>query len=191
VTVFLVRHGETEWSRTGRHTGRTDVPLDDEGRAQAAAVGPRLAGIAWAAVWSSPLSRARDTCRLAGLSPLLDDDLLEWDYGEYEGWTTESIVAERPGWSMWVDGYPGGEDAAAVGARVDRVIDRCRAIDGPVALFAHGHVLRVLGARWIGLSPDRGGALSLSTAAVCQLGAEHGNPVIDGWNDTSHLRNLR
>lgn len=185
--IVAVRHGETEWSARGRHTGRTDIPLSDEGRRQAALVGRRLAGRRFALVLSSPLSRALDTCRLAGFGDhvQLDDDLVEWDYGEYEGLTTEEITARRPGWWMWTDGYPGGEMPADVAARCDRVIARCRAADGDVAVFAHGHTLRVFGARWIDQPPALGGALKLATAAISMLGWEHDLPAINTWNDAS------
>ena len=155
--IVLVRHGETEWAKLGRHTGRTDIPLTDDGRAQAELAGRRLAGRDFALVLTSPLGRAFDTCRLAGLAGVAerDDDLLEWDYGEYEGRRTVDIRVDRPGWTLWDDGVPGGETASEVAARVDRVIDRAVAADGDVALFAHGHVLRVLGARWLGIEPDR------------------------------------
>jgi broad specificity phosphatase PhoE len=186
---MLVRHGETEWSRDGRHTGRTDVPLTDDGRHQAALLRTRLVGSEWALVLTSPLSRAVETCRLAGLGAGVQDDpdLLEWDYGAYEGRTTADIRDDWPGWSLWRDGCPDGEDAAAVGRRADRVIERCRAIEGDVALFAHGHLLRVLGARWVGADPAFGASLLLSTAAVSALGYERETPVLTRWNDTSHL----
>jgi broad specificity phosphatase PhoE len=184
-----VRHGETQWSATGRHTGRTDIPLSEDGRHQAELVRRPLADRRFALVLSSPLSRALDTCRLAGLGDAvqLDDDLMEWDYGEYEGLTTEEITARRPGWWMWTDGYPGGEMPNDVAVRCDRVIRRCRGADGDVAVFAHGHVLRVFGARWINQPPAVGGSLKLSTAAISVLGWEHDVPAIGGWNDVSHL----
>lgn len=189
-SVWLVRHAETEWSRDGRHTGRTDVPLTDGGRAAARALAPRLAGHGWAAVRCSPLVRARETAALTGLAAagaVVDEDLLEWDYGEYEGLTSAQIAVLSPGWSLWRDGCPGGEDAAAVGARVDRVIARALGApgDGPVALVAHGHVLRVLGARWLEQPPAFGGRLALSTASVCVLGFEHGTRVLWRWNETA------
>jgi broad specificity phosphatase PhoE len=183
--LWLLRHAETEWSRSGRHTGRTDVPLTDAGRARAAELGRRLTGHTFAAVLSSPLSRAVDTCRLAGLGDAMDttDDLLEWDYGDYEGATTAEIRAARADWYLWRDGCPGGEIAAAVGVRVDRVIARAVAADGDVALFAHGHVLRALGARWIGLDAAEGGRLALCTGSICVLGFERDVRVIWRWND--------
>jgi broad specificity phosphatase PhoE len=187
--VVLVRHGETEWSRDGRHTGRTDVPLTDTGQRQAELLRPRLGAERFVLVLTSPLSRAFDTCRLAGLGDAaqVDPDLLEWDYGEYEGRTTTEIRAERPGWVMWRDGCPGGEGAGAVGARADRVIERCRTAGGDVALFSHGHVLRVVGARWTGARAEAGESLLLSTASASVLGYERGTPAIALWNDTSHL----
>jgi broad specificity phosphatase PhoE len=187
--VWLFRHGETEWSKSGQHTGRTDLPLNDEGKERAEALGRHLAGRPFALVLSSPLSRAVDTCRLAGYGDQvqLTDDLLEWDYGAYEGRRTVDIRQERPGWLLWKDGVPGGETAEQVGARARRVIERAAAADGDVALFAHGHILRVLGACWIGLAPVGGQLLALSTAAMCRLGYEHDYRVIDVWNQDSHL----
>jgi broad specificity phosphatase PhoE len=191
--VILVRHGQTEWSANGRHTGRTDIPLTAAGREQADLAGQRLRGHDVALVLSSPLARAFETCRLAGYGDvaLSDEDLLEWDYGAYEGLTSSEIHARRPGWSLWTDGCPDGERGADVAARVDRVIARCRAADGDVALFAHGHVLRVLGARWSAQDPTLGATLFLSTASVSVLGWEHAAPVISRWNDTAHLEQDR
>jgi probable phosphoglycerate mutase len=183
--IVLVRHGETEWAKLGRHTGRTDIPLTDDGRAQAELAGRRLAGRDFALVLTSPLGRASDTCRLAGLAGVAerDDDLLEWDYGEYEGRRTVDIRVDRPGWTLWDDGVPGGETASEVAARVDRVIDRAVAADGDVALFAHGHVLRVLGARWLGLDPTGGRLFALSPATLSVLGYERETRVFLRWND--------
>jgi broad specificity phosphatase PhoE len=187
--IVLARHGETEWSRSGKHTGRTDVPLTEAGIRHAEALRPRLEGRAFQAVFTSPMSRAKDTCRLAGLGDAAEqrDELLEWDYGEYEGVTTPEIRETRPGWLLWRDGCPGGETAAEVGARVDRLIAELRGLDGDVALFAHGHVLRVLGARWVELPPESGGVLYLSTATMSVLGYEREVSVIRLWNDSSHL----
>jgi broad specificity phosphatase PhoE len=187
--VVLARHGETEWSKSGKHTGRTDVPLTEAGIRHAEALGARLEGRSFAAVFTSPMSRARDTCRLAGLGDAAQqrDELLEWDYGEYEGVTTPEIREGRPGWLLWRDGCPGGETAAEVGARVDRLIAELRGLDGDVAMFAHGHVLRVLGARWVELPPEAGGVLYLSTATLGVLGYEREVSVIRLWNDGSHL----
>jgi len=187
--VVLVRHGETEWSRDGRHTGRTDVPLTDVGRRQAVAAGSRLYGRTWAMVLTSPLLRATETCRLAGLGELaeVDPDLVEWDYGDYEGLTTATIHDRNPSWSLWDDGCPNGERASDVAARADRVIARCRGVDGDVAVFAHGHLLRVFGARWTHAAPEFGAHLLLSTASVSELGWERATPAIASWNGTSHL----
>jgi broad specificity phosphatase PhoE len=191
--VVLARHGETEWSRSGQHTGRTDVPLTEAGVGHAEALGRRLAGRSFAAVFTSPMSRAADTCRLAELADgaQVREELLEWDYGEYEGVTTPEIREQRPDWLLWRDGCPGGETAPEVGARVDRLIAEVRSIDGDVALFAHGHVLRVLAARWVELPPEDGGRLYLSTATLSVLGYEREVPVIRLWNDNSHLEEHR
>jgi len=182
--IVLVRHGETAWSRSGRHTSRTDLPLTWSGRQRAKRIGAALAGRTFAVVLSSPSLRARETCRLAGLGGRAEvrDDLREWDYGEYEGRTTPDIRRERPGWLLWRDGAPGGEDAAAVAARADRVIGELREAPGDVAVFAHGHVLRVLAARWCGLGPEAGGRLALGTGSLSQLGWEREVPVIATWN---------
>ena len=187
--IVLVRHGPTEWSVSGRHTGATDLPLTEDGRAAAASLRERLAGRDFAAVLCSPLRRARETAELAGLGDRaeLDDDLREYDYGAYEGLTTDEIQERRPGWYLWQDGVPDGETPDDVGARADRVIARAAAVRGDVALFAHGHILRVLGARWIDLPASHGGRLALGTAAVCELGLERDRHVIRLWNDTAHL----
>ena len=182
--VVLVRHGQTEWSASGRHTGRTDVPLTEQGRRQAEALGSCLKGWTFALVLASPLRRAIDTCRLAGLEGQTEtrDDLMEWDYGQYEGRTTADIRAERPAWSLWTDGVPGGETLEQVGRRADRVIAEARAARGDVALFAHGHILRVVTARWLDLPPDRGRSFALETATISVLGYERETPVISRWN---------
>lgn len=182
--VFVVRHGETEWAREGRHTGRTDVPLTERGRRRAEGLRTEVATRSFSRVLVSPLARAQETCRLAGLGATAEvcDDLVEWDYGDYEGRTTPQIQAERPGWSLWVDGVPGGETVGDVGARVDRVIALARSAPGDVALFAHGHVLRILTARWLGLAPAGGRYFALDPAGVGRLGYEHGAPVIAAWN---------
>lgn len=186
--VLLIRHSETEWSRSGRHTSRTDLPLLDEGRPRAEALGRRMAGRSFALVLTSPLTRARETAELARLAEVAEvtDDLRELGYGSYEGLTTVGIRAERPGWDLWKDGSPDGEPLADAAARVDRVIARALDADGDVALFAHGHILRILGARWLGLPPEAGSSLALSTAALCDLGFERERRVIWLWNDTSH-----
>lgn len=185
--VVLVRHGQTEWSLSGQHTGTTDMPLTDEGRRHAEALGGRLSAWSFARVLTSPLSRAIDTCRLAGFGDDAEvtDDLREWDYGAYEGRRTVDIREERPGWGVWKDGVPDGETVDQLGLRADRVIEAARSVTGDVALFAHGHVLRVLGARWIGLPPDHGALLALSTASISVLGWERETPVIERWNETA------
>jgi broad specificity phosphatase PhoE len=183
--VVLVRHGETEWSRSGQHTGRTDIPLTDEGRLQAEAVGAALRGRTFAIVLTSPLQRAAETCRIAGFGDVVSvrDDLREWDYGEYEGLKTVDIRRERPGWTLWYDGVPGGETAAEVAARADRVIAELRAADGDALVFAHGHFLRVLTARWLGLEPEAGRLFALDPATVSVLGYERETAVVRLWNE--------
>jgi broad specificity phosphatase PhoE len=182
--LVLVRHGETAWSRDGRHTGKTDIPLTEEGHRQAKALGPELKPWTFALVLTSPLQRATETCRLAGYGKRAQTrlELMEWDYGRYEGMTTKQITQTRPDWSLWRDGGPGGEKAADVGRRVDRVIAEIRATKGDVLIFAHGHVLRVLTARWLGEPPQTGRHYMLQTAALCVLGYEHNDPVIRRWN---------
>jgi broad specificity phosphatase PhoE len=182
--IVLVRHGETEWSRDLKHTSRTDIPLTDKGRRQAALLRDALAGRTFARVLSSPLQRALETCRLAGLGDRaeLRDELREWDYGEYEGITTPEIHERRPDWYLWRDGCPGGETAAEVGARVDRVIAELADLDGDAALFAHGHVLRVLTARWLGLGPEAGALFVLETATLSVLGFERDTRAMRRWN---------
>ncbi|MGN8095985.1 MULTISPECIES: histidine phosphatase family protein [Methylobacterium] len=184
--ITLVRHGETAWSRSGQHTGRSDIPLTPEGEEAARALAPRLAARAYAEVWSSPSSRAATTCALAGFGDrrMIDPDLAEWDYGAYEGRTTKAILAERPDWRLFRDGCPGGETAADVGVRADRVIARARARDADLIVFSSAHVLRVLAARWIGLEPRGGALLVLGTASVSVLGYEHDRtePVLRAWN---------
>jgi len=187
--ILLLRHSETEWSLSGQHTSYTDIPLTDKGRADAELMAGRIAGRRFALVMTSPLARARETCRLAGLGDQAEvsDDLREFDYGEYEGITTPDIRRDRPGWDLWRDGAPGGETVAEVGERCDRLIERALAADGDVAMFGHGHVLRVLGARWLALPPEAGGLLALSTGSLCTLGFERERRVVWLWNDTSHL----
>jgi len=189
--VYLARHGETAWTITGQHTGRTDLPLTDRGEDNARRLGERLAGGTFSRVFTSPLRRAAHTCELAGFGSVAetDPDLLEWDYGEYEGLTSADILQKRPNWQLFRDGCPGGESPAAVAARADRVVERVRAVGGDVLLFSSGHVLRMLAARWLGLEPIAGAAFVLSTASLSGLGYEHGldHPVIQSWNDTSHL----
>jgi broad specificity phosphatase PhoE len=182
--IVLVRHGETEWSRAGRHTGRTNVPLTDQGRREAEAVGAELRERQFARILTSPLERAAETCRLAGMgdAAVVRDELREWDYGEYEGRTTNDIRQERPEWSLWRDGVPGGETLAEVGERVDRVFGELNSVEGDVALFAHGHLLRVLAARWLGLEPAGGGLFALDAGSISVLGHERENAVLRSWN---------
>jgi broad specificity phosphatase PhoE len=182
--LWLVRHGATEWSATGRHTGRTDVPLTPEGEGQARVLGTRLSSRPFALVLSSPLQRALETCRLAGYGDRVEitDDLREWDYGDYEGRTTADIRTERPGWVVW-DGVPNGETVEQVGERVQRVIDRAAGVeDGDVVVFAHGHCLRILAACWVALPPVDGKLFALDTAALSVLGHEREQQVIQEWN---------
>jgi probable phosphoglycerate mutase len=181
--VWLLRHGPTEWSESGKHTGTTDVPLTEKGEAAARAAGEVLKKETFALVLSSPLSRARRTAELAGFEPELDDDLHEWNYGEYEGRTTPEIREDRPDWTIWRDGPRGGEPIAAVAKRVDTVIARARGLPGDVLCFAHGHVLRVLAARWLALPPVDGRLFALGTAAVSVLGWERETPVVERWNE--------
>jgi probable phosphoglycerate mutase len=182
--VVLVRHGETEWSRAGKHTGRTDIPLTERGRQEAETVGLELRGRRFALVLTSPLSRAAETCRLAGLGELAQQrkELMEWDYGAFEGRKTIDIRKERPGWTLWRDGVPEGETIAQVQARVDRVIAELRSVAGDAAVFAHGHLLRVLAARWLGLEPAAGRLFALDPATISILGYERETPVVRMWN---------
>jgi probable phosphoglycerate mutase len=182
--IWLVRHGETEWSRSGQHTSRTDLPLTPEGEKQAASLKRMLAGRSFALVLSSPMKRAVDTCRLVGLTPQISDDLKEWDYGDYEGLTTAEIQKSAPGWTVWTGTAPNGESVAQVAIRAERVIARALAAGGDVALFGHGHLLRVLGARWVGLEPSGGRLLALSTASLSVLGHERETRVLRLWNET-------
>ena len=182
--VFLIRHGETEWSLNGRHTGVSDIPLTENGRKVARLWQPYAATRKFALVLTSPLQRARETCALAGLAAQAqtDDDLREWDYGEYEGLTPQEIRARQPGWLIFRDGCPGGESPAQIGARVDRIIVRIRASPGDAVVFAHGHVLRVFAARWLGLGAAGGSHFLLETATLCVLSAYHGVPAVRRWN---------
>jgi len=189
--AYLARHGETAWSLTGQHTGLTDLPLTERGERNARALRERLSGLRFAKVFSSPLQRARRTCELAGFGDAaeVDRDLLEWNYGDYEGQRASEIRAERPDWDLFRDGCPGGETPEQVGARADHVVHRVRAVEGDVLLFSSGHILRVLAARWLGLEPSAGRYFLLSTASLSALGYEHNRcqPVIRLWDDTRHV----
>jgi broad specificity phosphatase PhoE len=189
--IYLARHGETAWSLTGRHTGLTDLPLTERGEENARRLGERLRGITFAKIWTSPLQRARRTCELAGFGSAagIDNDLVEWNYGEYEGRRTVEIRAERPDWQLFRDGCPGGESPQQVAARADRVVSRVRAVSGDVLLFSSGHFLRMLAGRWVGIETSRAVTLMLSTASLSALGYEHSldQPAIRLWNETSHL----
>jgi len=189
--IYLARHGETAWTLSGQHTGRTDLPLTEIGERNGRALGTRLRGLAFAKVLTSPLQRAFRTCELAGFGNAAerDPDLMEWDYGEYEGRRTAEILVERPDWQLFRDGCPGGETADQVGARADRVISRVRAVRGDVLLFSSAHILRVFAARWLGLEAAGGRYLLLGTASLSLLGYEHNlaEPAIRLWNDTHHL----
>jgi probable phosphoglycerate mutase len=182
--VFLIRHGETEWSLSGQHTGITDIPLTENGRRVAKLLAPVLAKESFALVLTSPLERARKTCELASLAERaeVDHDLMEWNYGEYEGLTPKQIHAKKPGWMLFSDGCPGGESPEQVGARIDRVIARVRAVDGHVALFAHGHIFRVFAARWLGLPAAAGCHFLLDTATLNILSYYRGIPAVKRWN---------
>ena len=189
--VYLARHGETEWSLTGQHTGLTDLPLTERGEEYARRLGERLHELRPVKVFTSPLQRASRTCELAGFGKLaeVDRDLVEWDYGQYEGLLTEQIQAQRPGWQLFRDGCPGGETLEQIGARADRVVGRVRKVAGDVLLFSSGHFLRVLAARWLGMEASGGRFFTLSTASVSALGYEHdrSEPVVRLWNDAGHL----
>jgi broad specificity phosphatase PhoE len=181
--MWLVRHGETEWSRDGRHTSTTDLPLTEEGRRVAETLGGRLEGDRFALVLTSPRQRARDTALLAGYADAeVDDDLAEWDYGDLEGLTTEQIRETYPGWTIWQGPVPGGESAEQVATRLDRVVARARASDGRVLVFGHGHCLRALAARWLGEPVAEGRHLRLDTATVSVLSWEREAPVVERWN---------
>ena len=189
--VFLARHGETAWSLSGQHTGRTDLALTDRGERNARRLGERLAGKTFARVFTSPLQRAATTCKLAGFGAVaeIDHDLVEWDYGEYEGRRTADIRVERPDWQLFRDGCPGGESPEQIGARADRVVDRLREVQGNVLVFSSGHILRVLAARWLGMEPSAGRYFLLNTASLSALGYEHNlsQPVLRLWNDVQHV----
>lgn len=184
--ITLVRHGETEWSLSGQHTGRSDIPLTAKGEEAARGLAARLQGVQASAVWTSPSQRARNTCSLAGFSAnaVIKDDLAEWDYGAYEGVTTKEILKTRPGWQLFRDGCPNGETAADTGTRADRIIAELRALNVPVLIFSSSHFLRVLAARWLSLPPEDGAKFVLDTASISVLGYEHDvtEPVIRRWN---------
>ncbi len=189
--VYLARHGETAWSLSGQHTGLTDLPLTERGERNARGLGERLRELGFSRVFTSPLQRAARTCELAGFGVVaeVDRDLVEWNYGDYEGRTSADIHRERPGWELFRDGCPGGETPIQVGARADRVVSRLRAIEGDVLIFSSGHFLRVLGARWLGLEAAGGRLFLLGTASLSALGYEHdlSRPVIRLWNETRHV----
>jgi broad specificity phosphatase PhoE len=189
--IFLVRHAETEWSLSGQHTSRTDLSLTSDGRRRTEGIRRVLTEEVFASVYTSPLRRARETCALAGLDDRAEvrPELAEWDYGEYEGRTTKEIRETVPGWAVWTDGAPGGESPEQVGERVDGFIAAVREeSEGTVAVFSHGHLSRVLAARWIGLPVAVGQSLLLGTGAISVLGVDRGTPVIERWNDESHMR---
>jgi len=189
--VHLARHGETEWTITGQHTGLTDLPLTGRGECNARLLGERLNGMKFARVLTSPLRRAVRTCELAGFGSLaeIDRDLLEWDYGDYEGRLTVDILREHPDWQLFRDGCPSGESPQQVAARADRIVNRVRAISGDVLIFSSGHFLRVLATRWVGIEPIHAKSLMLNTASLSALGYENGfsRPAIRLWNDTNHV----
>ena len=192
--ILLARHGQTEWSLSGKHTGRTDIPLLEEGRRGAKVLGERLQrapfdGLPDAEVRTSPLARARETCELAGFGERAStwDPLMEWDYGAYEGMTPEEIRAVRPGWLIWRDGVPEGESLAEVTARADEVVAWARSADRDVLVFAHGHILRSIGARWLGLPIDFAARIRLNPTSLSALGWAYGEPAIESWNDLGHL----
>jgi broad specificity phosphatase PhoE len=189
--IYLARHGETAWSLSGQHTGRTDLPLTARGECNARRLGERLKGLEFARVFTSPLQRAQRTCELAGFgsNAEVDGDLVEWNYGEYEGLSTADIRARRPEWELFRDGFPGGESFGDIGTRADRVVNRVRSVDGPVLLFSSGHFLRVLAARWLGVEPQAARYLLLGTASLSTLTYEHNpsEPAIGLWNDMRHL----
>jgi broad specificity phosphatase PhoE len=190
--IYVARHGETAWSLSGQHTGITDLPLTERGERNARRLGEQLKGLTFAKVFTSPLQRASRTCSLAGFGGVaeIDRDLLEWNYGEYEGRRTAEILAERPDWQLFRDGCPGGESPEQAAARADRVVSRLRGVQGDVLLFSSGHFLRMLAARWLGLEPAAGRYFLLSTASLGTLAYEHNSlsePVIRLWNDTRHV----
>jgi broad specificity phosphatase PhoE len=194
--IYLARHGETAWSLSGQHTGLTDLPLTEAGEHTAGRLGERLAGLTFDKVFTSPLQRAKRTCELAGFEAVaeVDCNLVEWNYGQYEGRTSAQIRAEHPGWQLFRDGCPGGESPQEAAARADRVVNRVRAVRGDVLLFTSGHFIRVLACRWIGIEPTVSArSFMLSTASLSALGYEHdlSRPVIRLWNDTHHIDSVK
>lgn len=190
--IFLARHGETAWSISGQHTGLSDIPLTTRGERAAVLLGHRLQGQPFSRVWTSPLQRAQRTSQLAGFQAQLDPDLVEWNYGQFDGKILSDIQKIHPGWNVFADGCPGGESVADVAQRADRVVSRWRAVPGDVLVFSSGHILRALAARWLGLPVSSGRHLLLNTASLSILGFEHphADPVIRLWNDENHLINL-
>lgn len=186
--LWIVRHGETEWSRQWRHTSTTDLPLTRSGRDDAVQLKAMLSSVEFDRVWSSPMRRARETAALAGFEPEVEPDLVEWDYGQYEGITTEQIRQSVPGWTVWTHPSPGGESAVQVGERLDRVVERVREMRGRTLVFAHGHSLRVLAARWLGLAVAEGRIFDLDTATYSVLSADRGQPVVKRWNVMDRTR---
>jgi broad specificity phosphatase PhoE len=189
--LSLARHGETAWSLSGQHTGLTDIPLTEKGEQDARRLGERLREMTFARVFTSPLQRARRTCELAGFGnvAVVDSDLVEWNYGDYEGRTSKEVKAERPDWQLFRDGCPGGESPEQVAARADRVVAKVRAVGGDVLVFSSGHFLRMVGARWLGMEPIWGRCFYLVTASLSQLSYEHTLPVVRLWNDAGHAGN--
>ncbi len=189
--IYLARHGETAWTLSGQHTSRTDLPLTPRGECNARRLGERLKGLEFAQVFTSPLQRASRTCELAGFGQRaqVDSDLVEWNYGDYEGLTAAEIHATRPGWNPFRDGFPGGESFDEIASRADRVVNRVRSVEGAVLLFSSAHFLRVLAARWLGLTPNSGRYFLLGTASLSTLTYEHNlsEPAIGLWNDTRHV----
>lgn len=184
--VYIIRHGETEWARDGKHTGLTDIPLTENGKRQASQLGERLKGLSFDYVFSSPLKRAHDTCSICGFNPEVIDELLEWDYGDYEGLKSVEIHKNDPSWNIFTHGAPNGESALDVKARVDRLIDRLETLEGHIALFSSGHISRALTTQWLEFPMEAGRRFLLSTASLSTLSYEKGKRVVKLWNDVSH-----
>ncbi|MBS0624743.1 MAG: histidine phosphatase family protein [Verrucomicrobia bacterium] len=187
VEVYLCRHGETEWTLSGQHTSSTDIPLTSKGRQQAHSLGVRLKGIAFSKVYSSPMKRALETCKVAGFQPTIEPLAVEWNYGDYEGLDHAQIVKQNPKWDLFTQGSPGGESPQEIGARADHLIETILRQSGPIALFSHGHFLRVFAARWAGLKPEQAQIFILSVASVSILGYERAHRAVKLWNDTSFM----